>query len=227
MNELNTTKWKRKREAVLKRDGYIDQIVLRETGQRRPADTVHHIFPRDRYPEYCWEDWNLVSVSAKTHNELHNHFGDELSEKGERLLRYTALLNNIRMSRRVLVVGLPGTGKTTWAKEHLGNGIAYDLDYIASAFRLGKTDYHKGARRMANDLLKGFAQSVSSYADKAIFIRTAPTIYEAEAINPDMVVFCSAIHLPKPFEQREEKEQRLKELREWCIANKISLVDAE
>lgn len=224
MNELNTIKWKRKREAILKRDGYIDQIVLRETGQRRPADTVHHIFPRSIYPEYTWENWNLISVSAKTHDELHNHFQDSLSEKGERLLRSTALLNGIKISMRTLVVGLPGTGKTTWSKQHLNGGIAYDLDYIATAFRLGDKEYHAGARHMANDLLKGFVQSVGKYTSNTIVIRAAPTIEEAEAINPDTVVFCSTRYVLRNYGGEDEQEERINTLKKWCEANHITVV---
>lgn len=225
-NELNSLRWKQKRVAILKRDGYVDQIVLRETGQRLPADTVHHIFPRDRYPEYVWENWNLISVSAKTHDELHNHFNDSLSEKGERLLKHTALLNGIKINMRTLVVGLPGTGKTTWSREHLNGGLAYDLDYIAKAFTLGSKEDNDSARRMANDLLKGFAQSVTRYTSKVIIIRTAPTIDEAEMLNPDTVVFCNRVYTARPYATIAQ-EERLKELRAWCVVNQIKIIDKE
>ena len=35
-----------------------------------------------------------------------------------------------------LIIGLPSTGKTSYAKNHLRDGLCYDLDYLASAFRL-------------------------------------------------------------------------------------------
>ena len=47
-------RWRRKRESVLRRDGYQCQISLRY-GKRVEADTVHHILPADKFPEY--DDW--------------------------------------------------------------------------------------------------------------------------------------------------------------------------
>ena len=52
-NELNCKRWERLRGAVLARDQYLDQIKKR-FGKRVGADTVHHIFPREYFPEYAF-----------------------------------------------------------------------------------------------------------------------------------------------------------------------------
>lgn len=59
-------------------------------GKCVPADTVHHIFPRDEYPEYQWEDWNLISVSVDMHNKLHDRKTGKLTAYGFELMRKTA-----------------------------------------------------------------------------------------------------------------------------------------
>lgn len=88
--------WTHKREVILRRDGYIDQVAKRY-GKIIEADTVHHIFPREFYPEYEWENWNLISVSKKTHNELHDRESHQLTEKGMELLRRTARKRGINI----------------------------------------------------------------------------------------------------------------------------------
>lgn len=72
---------------------------LRRYGKAVPADTVHHIFPAEDYPEYRWCDWNLISLSAKTHNELHDRNTNELTDKGMDLLRRTARKRGINYGR--------------------------------------------------------------------------------------------------------------------------------
>ena len=88
--------WTHKREVILRRDGYIDQVAKRY-GKIIEADTVHHIFPREFYPQYEWENWNLISVSKKTHNELHDRESHELTEKGKELMRRTARKRGIQL----------------------------------------------------------------------------------------------------------------------------------
>ena len=88
--------WTHKREVILRRDGYIDQVAKRY-GKIIEADTVHHIFPRELYPQYEWENWNLISVSKKTHNELHDRESHELTEKGKELMRRTARKRGIQL----------------------------------------------------------------------------------------------------------------------------------
>ncbi len=87
-------KWRRKRAAILRRDGYIDQVQKRY-GKTIEATIVHHIFPLEEYPEYRLEDWNLVSVSLGTHNKLHDRETNELTEVGAELLRRTARRNSV------------------------------------------------------------------------------------------------------------------------------------
>ena len=95
-------KWKRKRLAILKRDGYIDQIEKRY-GKTKEATIVHHIFPLAEYPEYRMSDWNLISVSMGTHNRLHDRETDELTDMGVELLIRTARKNNIPLPYRYTV----------------------------------------------------------------------------------------------------------------------------
>lgn len=96
---LKTKRWEQKRAAILRRDGYVDQLAKRY-GRTIQATTVHHIFPRDQFPEYQWENWNLISVSAETHDKLHYRRTQELTEMGMDLLTRTARKNNINLPLR-------------------------------------------------------------------------------------------------------------------------------
>lgn len=65
------------------------QVSLRY-GRHIEANTVHHIFPVSKYPEYQWCEWNLISLDAAVHNSMHIRDSDELTEEGLRLLQRTA-----------------------------------------------------------------------------------------------------------------------------------------
>ena len=56
----------------------------------REATVVHHIFPAEEYPEYEWEDWNLISISQEIHNRLHDRNTRKLTENGRKLMQKTA-----------------------------------------------------------------------------------------------------------------------------------------
>ena len=79
-----TKRWLRLRESVLRRDGYQCQISKRY-GRRVQATTVHHVLPRTEYPEYQWEPWNLISLCAERHDELHDRNTGALTDEGKRL----------------------------------------------------------------------------------------------------------------------------------------------
>lgn len=81
-------RWQRKRQIILRMDGYRDRVAARY-GRNIEANTVHHIYPVDAFPEYAWCDWNLISVSQDTHNKLHNRETGELTAEGLRLMRAT------------------------------------------------------------------------------------------------------------------------------------------
>ena len=95
----SSAKWKRKREKILRMDGYIDQIS-RRYGRIQEATTVHHIYPVKDYPEYEWCDWNLISVSQATHNKLENRTTGELTELGMDLMRRTEIGIDWRKGRK-------------------------------------------------------------------------------------------------------------------------------
>lgn len=86
---LTGKKWERLREFVLARDQYLDQEAKRY-GRRIEATVVHHIFPREYFPEFAFEEWNLISLSSKTHDEMHDRTTHKLTDKGFELLIRTA-----------------------------------------------------------------------------------------------------------------------------------------
>lgn len=88
MFNYGSQKWKRKRLHILRIDGYRDRIAMRY-GRTEEATIVHHIYPAEAYPEYAWQDWNLISVSMATHNKLENRTTGELTELGRKLMNDT------------------------------------------------------------------------------------------------------------------------------------------
>lgn len=82
----NSAKWHRLREKILRRDGYMCQWSKRY-GRIVKAETVHHIWPVEDYPEFEWCEWNLISLSNEAHNKMHNRESGRLSEEGNALRR--------------------------------------------------------------------------------------------------------------------------------------------
>lgn len=82
----NSKKWKRKREVILRRDGYLCQESKRY-GKNIPADMVHHIYPLEEYPELALTNWNLVSMCHHEHNKMHDRITNEITIKGKQWQR--------------------------------------------------------------------------------------------------------------------------------------------
>ena len=83
--KLYGKKWEKLRAAVLMRDEYISQLSKR-FGRYVQADVVHHILPIESFPEYKYVSWNLISVTQKEHNELHDRTTHRLTDKGMELV---------------------------------------------------------------------------------------------------------------------------------------------
>ena len=92
---LSSSVWRKKRERILKRDNYECQLSKRY-GKHIPAEIVHHIFPRDEYPQYALADWNLIALSITQHRKLHTD-NNGLTKDGWDLLRKTARANHIEL----------------------------------------------------------------------------------------------------------------------------------
>lgn len=73
-------KWRRKREYILKRDGYRC-LECAKYGRNVEAAIVHHIKEVEEEPALMMVNSNLVSVCRSCHNKLH-------PEKGGHMIRY-------------------------------------------------------------------------------------------------------------------------------------------
>ena len=221
--------WRRKAHSILRRDGYIDQYILKTTGRMIEANLVHHILPRDEFPQYAMEDWNLISLNKRTHSRIIHTIKGKLTNEGRKLMMETAFKQGIKLHEKILVIGKPGSGKTTWVKDHMGpEAIVYDLDHIAAAFRLKEAhaERHNGARRMANALFKAFSARAGEYASRIFLIRTAPTTEELAQIKPDEVILCLGrydIRRRKDFQEvdQEAMEKRIEDAKRFCELNSI------
>lgn len=87
--DYRSTRWRRLRERVLRRDQYRCRENARY-GRRVEATTVHHIWPAELYPEYAWCEWNLIALSSAAHNAMHDRETNQLTELGEGWRRRTA-----------------------------------------------------------------------------------------------------------------------------------------
>lgn len=77
-----TKRWQHLRETILRRDGYRCREAARY-GRSVEATTVHHVWPVEDFPEWAWASWNLIALSTKAHNEMHDRVTDQLTAKGE------------------------------------------------------------------------------------------------------------------------------------------------
>lgn len=91
----DSAKWKRVRARILRRDAYSDQLSKRYSLIPLEASMVHHIFPREQFPEWQYESWNLISLNDKTHRKLHDKTNNKLTEQGYELLLRTSRANHI------------------------------------------------------------------------------------------------------------------------------------
>ena len=221
--------WRRKAGQILRRDNYMDQWILKTTGRMVQAEVVHHCLPREDFPQYAMADWNLIALSRHTHNWVIHTMKGKLTNEGKKLMYETAFRNDIKLNEKILVIGKPGSGKTTWTRDQLGlDAMAYDLDAIAAAFRLTDPheEIHKGSRKMAAKLMLAFSERAQTFAPRIFIIRSAPTPDEIAQIKPDKIVICMGnypIRTRKDFESfnDSEMEKKIEDARKFAELNRI------
>ena len=77
-----TKRWEKLRHSILRRDGFKCRQSAR-FGVTAEANTVHHVWPAEDYPEYAWCPWNLISLTGKQHEAMHDRISGKLTELGE------------------------------------------------------------------------------------------------------------------------------------------------
>jgi 5-methylcytosine-specific restriction enzyme A len=81
-NFYKTTRWKSKREKILRRDEYCCRECKRY-GKTTVATTVHHINQLKVKPDLRLTSWNLLSLCGKCHDKMHDRNNDELTGLGK------------------------------------------------------------------------------------------------------------------------------------------------
>lgn len=76
-----SNRWKHKRKVIMRKYNYEDQDAKRY-GKLIPATMVHHIYPLSEYPELRFETWNLLPLSAASHNRMHDRDTDVIIKNG-------------------------------------------------------------------------------------------------------------------------------------------------
>lgn len=75
------TRWRKKREVILKRDGYRCRECKRY-GKSKGAEQVHHVKPVKNNPELWFVNNNLISLCTSCHNKCHDRNTNELTQYG-------------------------------------------------------------------------------------------------------------------------------------------------
>lgn len=134
---------------------------------------------------------------------------------------------------RILIIGLPGTGKTTWVKNNLGqNDLCFDLDWLAAAMVLGEEHERKNwiAKRVVNKFLFSLVSEMEIETNKVggnvFIIRCAPDWNELDNLDPDYVLF-----FVKEYDigQRQfvaktgllEARLRVRAAMDWCKGKRV------
>lgn len=77
-----SSKWKSKRERILRRDEYRC-MECKRYGKSVSAATVHHIIPLERRPDLKLASDNLLSLCNKCHDKMHDRTNNQLTKAGE------------------------------------------------------------------------------------------------------------------------------------------------
>ncbi len=86
---LKDKRYLRMRSLALRRDKFLCQRCIRY-GKKISADTTHHIYPVEYYPDWRFSLWNLISLCTACHNCMHKRNSHELTTEGLMLQERTS-----------------------------------------------------------------------------------------------------------------------------------------
>ncbi len=129
-----------------------------------------------------------------------------------------------------LVIGLPGTGKTTYVKQNRGDALVFDLDYLKAV--LTYSEIHspddEDARKVADTFLAAFVLFASLQRRDCFVIRTAPKLEELQTIHPDKMIVMTKEYDVSDREDYHSVDKELYNARitaciKWCDKNGVDV----
>ena len=91
-------RWQDLRASILRRDKYMCQYCKRY-GKMVQADHVHHVFPREFFPEYTYARWNLISLCSSCHDKMHYRKDRTLTDTGKEYAKIIARKNFLDLDK--------------------------------------------------------------------------------------------------------------------------------
>jgi len=82
-----TGRWKAFATKIRRRDKYTCQLCIKY-GKRVEGNIIHHIKPREEYPELAYDPENCVTLCEACHNRMHPEKGRKALNKRRRYQRY-------------------------------------------------------------------------------------------------------------------------------------------
>ena len=89
-----SARWHSLRESIMRRDGYMCR-ECRRFGKCTEGTNVHHILPREQFPQYQYDPRNLITLCNRCHDAMHYRADRSLTDTGKTLARRMCRQYNI------------------------------------------------------------------------------------------------------------------------------------
>lgn len=220
--------WQSIRQIVIDRDNGICQKCLEEKGEVVPGDEVHHkiwLRPTNiNNPDITLNLDNLVLLCRDCHMSIHRH----IEKKTKTIVNngvYIDTDGSIKKQKIYVIHGAPGSGKTTYVKEHMEKGdLVVDFDLIKQSISMcNKTETPDSLLDISEsirELLYKYIEEKKVNAKTIWIIALLPTREQRKEIQNRFD--CQLIHIDTDIEtciqrvladdERKDKELQMKML---------------